>query len=44
MIFNDNFKEFMKMKFFETKDAEKKWLSSLKNVPNGIVIYNINEN
>ena len=34
----------MKMKFYETKEAEKKWLSSLTNMPNGVMIYNIKEN
>ena len=34
----------MKMKFNETKEAEKKWLSSLKNIPNGVMIYNMKEN
>ena len=32
------------MKFNETKDAEKRWLSSLTNIPNGVIIYNIKEN
>ena len=44
MILDDNFKIFMKMKFNETKDAEKRWLSSLTNIPNGVIIYNIKEN
>jgi c-di-AMP phosphodiesterase-like protein len=34
----------MKMKFNVTKAAEKKWLSSLTNMPNGVMIYNIEEN
>ena len=31
----------MESKFYVTKETEKQWLSSLKCIPNGIMIYNL---
>lgn len=34
----------METKFYKTKETEKKWLLSLKKVPNGIIIYKLKDN
>lgn len=34
----------MENKFYVTKETEKQWLSSLKCIPNGIMIYNLKNN
>jgi hypothetical protein len=34
----------MEAKFYKAKETEKKWLLSLKKIPNGIMIYNLKDN
>ena len=38
------YQEFMEAKFYKTKETEKKWLLSLKKIPNGLMIYNLKDN
>jgi hypothetical protein len=33
----------MKEKYFEARESEKQWLKSLDSIPQGVVIYNIQE-
>ena len=44
MINYKQYRDFMEAKFYMTKEAEKKWLQSLKSIPNGIMIFNLKDN
>ena len=43
LALDDNFKEYMKKKYFESRDSEKYWLESLNSIRQGVLIYNIQE-
>ncbi len=38
---DESFKDFILIKFKKAKEAEKQWLLSLQNIPNGIMIFDI---
>ena len=39
----NNYKEFIYNKFKTAKESEKQWHLSLKSIPNGLMIYNIQD-
>jgi len=40
---DDNFTTYVLERFQKAAELEKQWLKSLQNMPNGIMLYNMNE-
>ena len=40
---DQNFNQFITIRFFKAKETEKLWHETIKKLPNGIILYNIDQ-